>query len=137
EHHGHRLAAAELQERRPDDAVERSPVALADAARAEPRHLHRSVADRDPLGRPGEGAVAHDEAAGEDGSEDGGAGEDADRDEREPLLAVREPRPDQPERVRQTPDEVHPTSSRPCRAASVPWKIRRGAGSIVSPVKTI
>ena len=72
---------------------------------AAPHDLHLAVARIELRGRVRERAVLHHEAPGEHGGEHGRAGDDADRDEHEPLAARPEACADEPKRERD-PNEL-------------------------------
>src|SRR5205085_12512931 len=65
------------------------------------------VGRREPGRRLGERAVLHHEAPREHRGEDGGAGDDADADERQALSARTEPRPRAAERVERAAERGH------------------------------
>ena len=68
--------------------------------RAAPDDLHGAVARLELPDRELERAVLHDEPAGEHGCEHGRAGDDPERDEREPFAACAEPGADEAQRER-------------------------------------
>ena len=103
EHRRDGLLAGALPHARRDEAVEPRERVLG----AAPGDRDLAIGGRKPRRRLRERPVLHDEPAGEDGREHRRAGDDADRDEDEPVAARREPGADEAQWVADPVDPGH------------------------------